>query len=194
MTNHASNVVRLRSATSDKTGGDTALQRTVAEHEPALRRFARARLAGHPDYEDIVQEVFLRLARQNRWEERLGGSLDAVRSYLFSIATNVIRDRYRQSVMRRKHSVMTEHEADAGAHYPACSSEDIVSAQEQLVAVTSALMKLQPGCRHAFVLSRFEGLSYRQIADKMNISVSMVEKHVMRALAGIRRSIERAGQ
>ncbi len=191
MSSQASNVIPLRKEREGETAVESALQRLADEHEMALRRFVRVRLAGHPDHEDLVQEVFLRVARQDRLQERLSRSADAVRSYLFSIATNIIRDRYRQALMRKKHDEVINF--GSSMEDAACSAEDIVSVQEQRDIIKSAILKLTPSTRDAFMMSRFEGLSYRQIADRMNISVSMVEKHVMRALSGIRQRIDRHG-
>ncbi len=185
MASNASKVVHLRR----KDHVSDTLKRIALEHEPALRRFVGARLPAHPDHEDVVQETFLRVARQKDVEEKLSRSLDSVRSYLFSIATNVIRDSYRRDVTRRKYDDLTRHRARAGGLES--SAEEVVSAQEQLGNVKAAIMKLGPDCRDAFVLNRFEGLSYREVADTMGVSVSMVEKHIMRALAEIRRRVDR---
>ena len=185
MASNTSKIVHLRR----KDGVSDALRRIALEHEPALRRFASARLSAHPDHEDVVQETFLRVARQEDVEEKLSRSLDSVRSYLFSIATNVIRDSYRKTVTRQKYDDLTRYRA--GASGVESSAEEIASAQEQLGAVKAAIMKLSPECRNAFVLNRFEGLSYREVADTMGVSVSMVEKHIMRALAEMRRRVDR---
>ena len=187
-TRETSNVVAFRR----KGGASDALRRIALEHEPALRRFVGARLSAHADHadqEDVVQETFLRVARQEGVEEKLSRSLDSVRSYLFSIATNVIRDSYRKAVTRQKYDDLARHGAKAlGVEI---SAEDVVSTQEQLRLVKAAIMRLKPDCRDAFVLHRFEGLSYREVADTMNVSVSMVEKHIMQALSDIRRRVDR---
>ena len=185
MAGNASKVVHIRR----RDGVSEALQRIALEHEPALRRFVGARLSAHPDHEDVVQETFLRVARQEDVEEKLSRSLDSVRSYLFSIATNVMRDSHRKAVTRQKYDDLTRHLSRA--HGSESSAEEVVSAQEQLGNVKAAIIKLSPDCRDAFVLNRFEGLSYREVADRMGVSVSMVEKHIMRALRDIRRRVDR---
>lgn len=183
MAGGASKVVPLRK----KENTDSLLQRMALEHESALRRFLNARLCGHPDHEDLLQETFLRVVRQENVEEKLSGSLDTVRSYLFSIATNAIRDRHRKVVTRRKYDHLRICVPETGG-LEFCA-EQMVSAQEQLGAIKAAIMKLKPDCKDAFVLSRFEGLSYREIAERMDISISMVEKHIMSALNQIRRRV-----
>lgn len=164
------------------------LQRVIREHEPALRRFLRVRLANHPDYEDLVQETFLRLAKQENVEEKLSRGEAQTRSYLFSIATNLVRDRHRHRIVRKEVKLSLVAEQRSAHHEP--SPEDVYISRQSIAAVRRAILKLPPKCRRAFVLSRFRDLSYRQIADRMNISISMVEKHIMRALAEMRAAIE----
>lgn len=181
-----SNIVHLhrRQAQAD---ADDALHRVIREHEPAIRRFLRARLANHPDYEDLAQEIYLRLARQEDLQERLSAGEAQTRSYLFSIAINLIRDRHRRNVIRKEVSLSPAVEVRLRDHAP--SPEDILISHQNLAAIRQAILKLPAKCRRAFVSSRFRNLSYREIAEEMNISISMVEKHIMRALAEIRASV-----
>lgn len=181
----APKVVHIRS----REDVESRLEKVALEHEPALRRFLKARLSGHPDHEDLLQDTFLRVARQNDVEEKLSGRSETIRSYLFSIATNVIRDRHRQFATRQKYVDLVKN--DSNTHCLEPSAEDVASAQERSVDIRAAILSLRPDCRDAFLLSRFQGLSYREIADAKGISISMVEKHIIRALVQIRRRVER---
>ena len=163
------------------------LHRIIRDHEPALRRFLRARLANHPDYEDLVQEIYMRLARQTNLDEKLSMGEAQTRSYLFSIATNLIRDRHRRKAIRRKAKWTLA--AEEILKNPAPSPEDILISRQDLDAARKAILSLPANCRRAFVLSRFRNLSYRKIAEEMNISISMVEKHIMRALTDLRSAV-----
>jgi RNA polymerase sigma-70 factor (ECF subfamily) len=58
----------------------------------------------------------------------------------------------------------------------------VAQARQELARVAKALEGLPPRCRAAFELHRFGNLSYAQIAHRMGISISMVEKHVAEAL------------
>ena len=167
---------------------DDLLQKIVSEHEPALRRFLRARLSGHADFEDLVQDTFVRIARMDNLREKLSQGEAQTRSYLFSIASNLIKDRHR----RWKVSVVSvdAEDADSDQTQLEASAEEVVAWRQELASLKRAILKLDRNCREAFVLSRIHGKSYREIAESMNISVSMVEKHIMRALVAIRRRVD----
>lgn len=177
------NVVYLPQRPAPANNNDV-LQRVMRDHDPAIRRFLRARLANHPDYEDLVQDIYLKLARQQGLGEKLSMGEAQTRSYLFSIATNLIRDRYRQKSIRKEVPLSLAVEERYANQAP--SPEEILVSRENLAAIRRTILKLPAKCRRAFVLSRFRDLSYREIAHEMNISVSMVEKHIMRALAAMR--------
>lgn len=69
--------------------------------------------------------------------------------------------------------------------------EDITDARNSLdLILKSTLLDLPPKCRLAFTLSRFDGLTYPQVAAKMGISVKMVEKHISRALSACRAAVK----
>ena len=64
----------------------------------------------------------------------------------------------------------------------------MLSGKESLAGVLAAIEKLPPRCREAFVLHRFENLSYPLIAHRMGISISAVEKHIAEAMARLSRA------
>lgn len=165
------------------------LLQIVAEHETAIKRFLRVRLANEADRDDIVQEVFARLCRVENLSEKLSLGADRTRSFLFMTAANLIRDLYRSEKSRHKdaHEPFNEEVmADQTALI-----EDRVHWQAKLKLVNQAIESLQPNCKQAFVMSRFDCLSYREIADQMAVSVSMVEKHISNALLVVRDAVNR---
>ena len=104
MPRNAPNVYNLPER-HDPSRRNVVLRRIVRVHEPAVRRFLRARLANHPDHEDLVQEIYLRLLRQEDLEEKLSMGEAQTRSYLFSMANNLIRDRFRREKVRSELSL-----------------------------------------------------------------------------------------
>ena len=160
------------------------LQRVIRDHDSAIRRFLRARLANHPDHEDLVQDIYVKLARQENLDQKLSLGAAQTRSYLFTIAANLLRDRYRRKSIRQEVKLSVAEEEGCENHFP--SPEDILISRQRLDAIRKAILRLPFNCRRAFLLSRFQDLSYREIAEEMDISISMVEKHIMRALADIR--------
>ena len=65
---------------------------------------------------------------------------------------------------------------------PAPHAERILDGEQRLRALEEALRELSPKCRAVFVLFHFDEMSQREIADRLRISVSMVEKYVKQAV------------
>lgn len=143
-------------------------------YQQALRAFFRRRADGH-EIDDLIQEVLLRL--HNR---RNGGEVTNLSSFIFQTATNVLLDRRRRDTVRRRgaHCELEE------IHHPLdeLSPDRILQAKQEAAVALEALNELSPRTRAAFILVRFEGMSYKATAAQLGISISAVEKHVTKAL------------
>ena len=71
---------------------------------------------------------------------------------------------------------------------PAPRADQQLIDRQNLAAAAAAIRALPPKTRDAFLLHRFEGLTYRQIAGRLGISVSMIEKHIAEALRQLKTS------
>lgn len=146
-------------------------------HRPTLMRYFSRHLASREDAEDLTQETLARLSQQPGTAH-----LANAEAYLLRIASNLLRDRFRRD---RSHHVAEHVSIDAGAQEWAAeepSCERVYEDKERLQAFLQALDELPPRCRQVFLLQRYEGLTYSAIARRLEISVSGVEKHMMRAL------------
>lgn len=150
------------------------------EQRPALLRFLRRRLDNDADVDEIAQEAYLRLLRYSEDQE-----VGALKALLYRIAINLVAMHHRQS--------RSQHAAD----HVSLDGEEIESAdiaqdrqlesRDQLRMLMAAIRGLPRNCRQVFLLSRFQEMSYQEIAVHCGISVKMVEKHVSKALAVCRR-------
>ena len=167
------------------------LLQIVQEHETAIKRFLRVRLANEADRDDIVQEVFMRLCRMENLVDRLSLGAERTRAFLFTTAANLICDLHRRETSRRR----SAHEPfdDEAVADQTGQIEDRLQSREKLEAVRRAINGLKPACRQAFEMSRFECMSYREIADQMGLTVSMVEKHISNALIAVREAVDSGG-
>ena len=146
-----------------------------------LTRYFGSRVRRGADIEDLVQEVFLRLARR-----RGAAPVEAAEGYVFAIANSVLADSYRRASRRPQGGEPLER-AESLALADSRSPERVLLGHEELAIVERALCELPERTRFAFVLSRYEELSYPEIARRLGVSVSAVEKHMMRALAHLAR-------
>ncbi|UAJ12459.1 RNA polymerase sigma factor [Glacieibacterium megasporae] len=146
----------------------------MVEYRPALIRFFRRKMRDVNDVEDLVQEVFVRIAvRQGSAVENLGG-------YIFQTAASVLADRHRRRTVRHADDqVPFDTERHSGSDFDAGR---VAESRETLRAVASALMTLPERTRTIFVLRRLDGQNYKDIAVHFGISVSAVEKHMVRAV------------
>ncbi len=168
---------------------EQALDRLYAAHAAPLRRFIAARVVGNLDVEDLLQDVYARLARMDDLPERLPPRSRRSRGFLLTVANRLVIDRERHRGVRRQHEehVRLLQDADAGN---APSPESIALARDDLTAVAAALEAMKPEWRRAFVLNRFNHMSYRDVAKTMNVSTKAVEKYIGKALLHLRTALQ----
>ncbi|WP_118975685.1 RNA polymerase sigma-70 factor [Taibaiella koreensis] len=142
----------------------------------ALHAYACSLVADPEEGREAVQQVFYKLWKK-REELRIGQSLTA---YLYRSVHNECMDQYRKKENRRKYEV---HSRLRQEHTMAGVPGELSELEQRLAAGIAAL---PPQCRQAFNLSRTEGLRYREIADRMGVTVKTVEKHITHALKQLR--------
>jgi RNA polymerase sigma-70 factor (ECF subfamily) len=145
------------------------------QYAPALRRFFQRRSSEPADVDDLVQEVFLRLTRRGD----LAG-VDNLEGYVFQTAANVLRDRARRRATHRAHAhqPIGNDQVEGAAFSP----ERVLLGREAVGQLRAALLALPPRTRDVFFLGRIEGLGYAEIASRLGISLSAVNKHMAKAL------------
>lgn len=144
-----------------------------------VRRFFSRRVRDQAAVEDLTQEVFVRLLK------RAGvGTIENIEGYLFHTAANLLRERARRAASR----VPEDYEADPDSsdQIEDFSPERILLGREALALMVEALQELPERVRSVFVLNRFEELPAVEIARRLGVSLSTVEKDMMRAVAFIR--------
>ncbi|OQX99171.1 MAG: hypothetical protein B6I20_10220, partial [Bacteroidetes bacterium 4572_117] len=131
--------------------------------------------------EEIVQEVFYNIWKN---KERLSISV-SFKSYLYKSVKNsclqiaqhqLVKDKYRQFVINR----------DSSKHY---SPEAELEVKEINIAIDKTLNTLPDRCKEIFQLNRFEGLKYKEIAEKLSISQKTVEANISKALQHLRKNL-----
>jgi RNA polymerase sigma-70 factor (ECF subfamily) len=149
----------------------------------ALMRYFQRRGIDPAECEDLTQEVFLRIVRSGKADE-----LERFEGYVFTTAASVLADRARRRSVRH---ASTHVQFDVELHgdiQP--SADEALIAREGLRATSLALMKLPERTRTIFILKRVEGFSNPEIATRLGLSISAVEKHMVRATRHI---LSRAG-
>lgn len=168
------------------------IERLLAEHDMAIRRFIRIKTGCNQDCDDVMQDLYVRLSQIDDLPARMADRLDTARSYLVQIANHLLIDRARREASRCRdlHSSIEtiESEPASAMHEP----ERSLMNKRKLQLIDKALTRLKPEHRKAFLLHRVEGLSYRQISDQLAVSVSTIEKYISAALVAIRSELARS--
>ena len=129
--------------------------------------------------EEIVQNIFLKI-----WESPFSlKEIKSVKSYLFKMVINAaINHINREKTIALHHQKLAEYITEEAL-------QDIVEESELIVFLKSEIEKLPPQCQKVFKLSRFEGMKYREIAERLAISEKTVENHILLALKSLRESL-----
>ncbi|MFN4762530.1 RNA polymerase sigma factor [Gillisia sp. Q332] len=139
------------------------------------------KLSGDPALaDDIVQEVFIRF-----WEMREEIEIhSSVKYYLLKTCHNQFLQHIRKN--KREVSLLEEIKWETLRDLQVENKED----QSKNVRLLQAgLEELSPRCKEAFLLSKYNKLKYKEIAEEMGISVKTVEIHISKALSILRKSI-----
>lgn len=157
-------------------------------HRSELRRLLLARTGDATDADDLLQELWVRV------RQRPVGPVENGRAYLFRMAQNLVLDSLRE---RQRRMARDRRWADKETDFalPGAEPVDIrqtaeeqLLAREEIAALASAIANLPEGARRAFELHKLEGLSHVQVADRLGISKSGVEKHMAVAMKYLRRA------
>ncbi len=138
-------------------------------HVAEVYRYAFAVLGNHADAEDVTQTTFLNAYRALEQ----GVRPRKPSNWLMTIASNAIKQRFRQERSRPRYVELDDRIADTGV----ADDDDGPTVGELL----TALSKIPPQQRQAIVLREFEGRSYSEIAEILDVSTSALETLLFRA-------------
>lgn len=154
------------------------------ERRPVLIRSFAARTGSQDRAEDIVQDIYVRL---HALSDANAAEVQNPIAFLYRIGGNLVLDAVRQGKrMAARDQAWTEA---SGASLDGVSIADQPSPEEaawarlKLDQVARALEGFAPKARQAFRLHRLDGLTHAQIADRLGVSTSSVEKYLSAVLA-----------
>ncbi|MBS1632845.1 MAG: RNA polymerase sigma-70 factor [Bacteroidetes bacterium] len=124
--------------------------------------------------EDLVQEIFIKI-----WEkEKMELGVEKIKFYLFT----AVRNNCYNKLQKDKKNIIQELQDEDVSEEINFRIENYETEPDPKHLVSNALQLLPPKCKEIFMLSRLSGLTYRQIADSLEISVKTVENQMGKAI------------
>jgi len=163
------------------------LTRNVLPHEALLRARLSAICVYDLDIEDVIQETYTRILSVPSLE-----SIRYPKQYALQTAKAVIIDHVRHSHVISITSSGSLETLDVLV--PEASCEQRLEFQGEIIAVADALAQLSQLCRETLILRRIEGLSQREVALRLKISESMVEKYMVQGVRQLIKIFGRGGK
>lgn len=156
-----------------------AFEELFHEFYPALCIFAQRYISSRESCEDIVQDTFYQI-----WTKRKEIVItSSFRNFLITSVKNNCIDTLRKQHIREKHANRFEWNESTETPY------EIYSLSELEEIITNALNKLPDNIQKAFRFSRFEEMTYSQIAVEMGLSQKTIESYISKALEQLRESL-----
>lgn len=162
-----------------KDGDRKAFEKLFRKHYEGMHRFIWGYVQSSAVAEELAQDVFLGL-----WEKREQIVIQkSVKAYLFRAARNKSIDwlRHKKIELNWEEEKKASRQSNQGVDL-----NKQLHNKQMLVKVKQAIENMPNRRRQVFILSRYEGFTYTEIAETLEISVSTVETHMSRALDTLR--------
>lgn len=154
------------------------------QHQSLLRGYFARRVRHPQDVDDYVQDVYLRALSAAPTEK-----VDNWRGFLLRVAATLLVDRFRRDSTRRRDEHQGLDESGELTDDQAFSPEHTAMVRQELAVLEETLKQVDPLARNVFLLVRVDGLSHRDVAERLGLDVKMVSRHVERVLAFLARTL-----
>ncbi|MCM1504390.1 MAG: RNA polymerase sigma-70 factor [Muribaculum sp.] len=162
--------------------GDTgALGVLYMEYAPKVRDFAFRFVQNREEADDITHDVFFKI-----WELRKSLSgISSIKAYLFRMTKNAILNNFRQKQIQDKYCDDIRNNISEESD----DTDSAVTTADLLEMIELAIDRMPEQRRKVFCMSRYENMTYEQIAQKLDISPKTVQYHISAALAELRKVV-----
>ena len=140
-----------------------------------------ARMGNAHAAEDVVHDAYVRVL-----ERCADDPIEQPRAFLYRTALNLVIDGHRRNTLRQVEPLEV---LDSDERFFSPSPHASMDHGQRLEMVQRALAELPVACRESFLLRKLEGLSHPEIAERLGVSRSVVEKHIVNAMKHCRNRI-----
>ncbi len=143
------------------------------ENEAALKRFLRRFTKSRDDIDDLAQECFVRA-----YAAESDHAINAPKAFLFTVARNLALNELARRANAAVEPLGDFGDEDVLVDESQVAVDDQVDSHERIRQLARAIASLPPQCSKVFLLRTMQGLSHKEIAARLNISVRTVENHI----------------
>jgi RNA polymerase sigma-70 factor (ECF subfamily) len=169
-----------------KLNDQKALELLFCIYYPRLNDFARKVISDPSISQDFVQEIFVKI-----WEKREEIESLNIEAYLFRMVRNRCVDyiKHVKVVNSRMTEIQKSSQFEELYRIDFIGNEPYVLIEQELkLKIEKIIQALPERCREVFILSRMNGLKNKEIAEKLQINIKNVERHLSRALYDFRKN------
>lgn len=164
---------------------DSAMDELFNYYYPRLYNFSRSFLKMEDGIDDLLQEVFVKL-----WQNRKNiNSADTFNAYIFTIARNLLLNELRSRLNNQKMKDRL-HDLSVAEEYSLFKQIEYNDLKEK---IELAIGELPARGKEIFMLSRNDGLSHKEIAEKLQISTKTVEYHITQSTSFLKQKLRSLG-
>ncbi|OYT17717.1 MAG: RNA polymerase subunit sigma-70 [Bacteroidetes bacterium 4572_77] len=166
-----------------KHGDQKAFEEIFLQYSSQIYSFSIKYTANKSDAEEITQDVFVSI-----WENRKAINLSLnFNSYVFTIAKNIIFNRHKKKINERAYINYLKTHFNTNSY----ETENTINFSALQEYYDLQINKMPKRRKQVFLLSRQQGLSYKEIASQLQISVKTVEVHIGIAIKEMRKALHK---
>ena len=172
--------------------GISLISKTFLENSSFLKKFLGRFLSERQDIEDVVQETYLRAYHAEQDSKRADKAIEYPKAFLFQIAKNIAL-----TELSKKSRRITDYIEDIELSLVldnGATTEQELEAREHIDIICEAVTTMPERRQRIYLMRKVHGASHQAIADHFEISVSAVEKHLLKAMLTCRDHIREREQ
>ncbi|MBB6522538.1 RNA polymerase sigma factor [Pseudoteredinibacter isoporae] len=165
---------------------DGVLSRTFLENIGQLKSYLGRFFSSSHDIEDILQDTYIKAVEA---EKRY--TINTPKAFLYKVSKNLALNYHDRAAQKLTDGI--EDFDSLEVLFKSISLEDQFEQEDRFQQFCLAAKQLPPKCRKVFILKKVYGLSNSEIAERLNISISTVDKHLAKGLLQCREELQRRG-
>lgn len=159
---------------TSQTANSVGFNRLYQEHHEWLVRWIARRTYNRDNAQDIAQDTFIRLLNK----PAVYNEIRSPRAWLTKVAGNLVTDDIRRKILEENYVAYLESMPET-AYFSPEEQFQLLKLLEQIDSLLSSLRSIE---KKAFLMVRLDGLSYKEVASQLGVSLSSIEKYIAKAM------------